>query len=305
MKGLILKSTGSWFEVLTDEQEIVSSRIRGQLRLHDIDSTNPLAVGDRVELMMQVDGTGVITEIEPRKNYIVRKSVKLSKQIQILAANIDLAILIITPIYPKTSTGFIDRFIAAAESFRIPVALVFNKADLFEEEMDVVKNDYVAIYEQLGYACFIVSNISKIGIDEFSSFLKNKISLISGHSGVGKSSLINTICPNLNLKTGILSHQHLKGKHTTTFAEMHQIDNNSFIIDTPGIREFVNIDFKPTEICHYFVEMRALLNQCRFNNCLHENEKDCAIKKAVESGTIHPSRYYNYLSILHNEDIYH
>jgi len=304
MKGIVLKSTGSWFEVMTEDKTVISSRVRGQLRLRDIASTNPVAVGDHVTLLLQEDGTGTIIEIEPRKNYIIRKSIKLSKQTQILATNIDLAVLVVTPIVPKTSTGFIDRFIAAAESFHIPVALVFNKMDLLADSPDYVKENYLDIYEPLAYPCFCISTLKNENIEPLKAFIKDKISLFAGHSGVGKSSLINLLCPTLNLKVGSISKTHLKGKHTTTFAEMHAYDENSFLIDTPGIREFVNIDFNQSEISHYFKEMLPLINDCQFNNCLHENEKNCAVKDAVESGKIHPMRYYNYLSILHNEDFF-
>ena len=304
MKGFVLKSTGSWFEVMSEEQEIISCRVRGQLRLRGFDSTNPVAVGDEVEFMMQEDGTGTIMEIGDRKNYIVRKSVNLSKQTHIIATNIDRAFLVVTPVLPKTSTGFIDRFIAAAESFRIPVTLVFNKSDLFKDALEAIQHDYIEIYEPLGYHCLKVSTITGDGIEALRDALKGYTNLFAGHSGVGKSSLINALEKNLNLKTGIISVQHQKGKHTTTFAEMHPLKIGGYIIDTPGIREFVNIDFKPSEISHYFIEMRDKLNKCYFNNCLHENEKQCAVKTAVENGTIHPMRYYNYLSILHHEDIY-
>lgn len=274
------------------------------MRLKDVDSTNPIAAGDEVEIALQEDGTAVINEIHPRTNYIIRKSVKLSKQTQILAANIDMAWLVVTPVLPRTSTGFIDRFIAAAESFRIPVSLIFNKSDLFVDDLEDVQKEYISIYEPLGYKCIIVSAADGKNMVELKSLMENKVNLFAGHSGVGKSSLINRLEDSLQLKTGEISKQHLTGKHTTTFAEMHKLSNGGYIIDTPGIREFVNIDFSPTEISHYFVEMRERMNQCRFNNCLHENEKDCAIKEAVENGEIHPSRYYNYLSMLHNEDIY-
>ncbi len=304
MQGLVLKTTGSWYDVENNYGEIIPCRIRGQLRLKGIDSTTPCSVGDQVEYEMVEHNSGVINSILPRKNYIIRKSVKLSKQSHILAANVDRAWLIVTPVFPKTSTGFIDRFIAATESFRIPVTLLFNKSDLFKDDSEEVQNDYISIYESLGYACLRVSTVTNEGIDELRNQLTEKINLFAGHSGVGKSSLINAIEPSLNLKVGGISRQHHKGKHTTTFAEMHRITNGGHIIDTPGIKEFVNIDFAPAEIGHYFVEMRERLNQCHYNNCLHDSEKDCAIKKAVEAGEINPMRYYNYLSMLRNEDIF-
>lgn len=301
MKGLVLKSTGSWFDVQCNG-EIFSCRMRGQLRLKVTDTTSPVSVGDHVEFELEKDNSGVIMDVLPRTNYIVRKSVKLSKQSHIIAANIDRAWLIVTPVYPKTSTGFIDRFIAGAESFRIPVTLLFNKADLFKEELEEVQKEYLSIYESLGYHCIKVSAITGEGVEEVKSLLTGKVNLFSGHSGVGKSSLVNKIEPTLTLKTGGISKQHMKGIHTTTFAQMYPLSNGGYIIDTPGIKEFVNIDFVPSEISHYFIEMRELMNKCHFNNCLHDTEKGCAVKEAVEKGDIHPSRYYNYLSILHNED---
>jgi len=301
-EGRVLKSTGSWFEVELPSQKMISCRIRGQLRLKGISSTNPVAVGDIVHVQEQTDGTGVITDINDRTNYIIRKSINLSKQTHILAANIDYAWIVVTPVFPKTSTGFIDRFIAAAESYHIPVGIIFNKSDLFVNHLSEIQHEYLDIYESLGYKCIKVSSQTKEGIEELKSLLERKVNLLTGHSGVGKSSLINSIIPDLNLKVGEISKQHLKGKHTTTFAEMHKVDDSTYIIDTPGIREFVNIDFVPSEISHYFIEMRELLNDCKFNNCLHENEQQCAVKAAYEAGKIHPDRYYNYLSILHNED---
>jgi ribosome biogenesis GTPase len=301
-EGRVLKSTGSWFEVELPNQKLISCRIRGQLRLKGISSTNPVAVGDIVHVQEQTDGTGVITDINDRTNYIIRKSINLSKQTHILAANIDYAWIVVTPVFPKTSTGFIDRFIAAAESYHIPVGIIFNKSDLFVNHLSEIQHEYLDIYESLGYKCVKVSSHTNEGIDDLEVLLNGKVNLLTGHSGVGKSSLINSIIPDLNLKVGEISKQHLKGKHTTTFAEMHKVDGSTYIIDTPGIREFVNIDFVPSEISHYFIEMRELLNDCKFNNCLHENEQQCAVKAAYEAGKIHPDRYYNYLSILHNED---
>lgn len=304
MQGLVLKTTGSWYDVETREGEMVPCRVRGQMRLAGINSTTPASVGDQVEYEMIDHSSGVINKVLPRKNYIIRKSVKLSKQSHILAANVDRAWLIVTPVFPKTSTGFIDRFIAAAESFRIPVSLIFNKSDLFKDEVEEVQRDYIAIYEPLGYTCFRVSTVTLEGVEELRSQLTDKINLFAGHSGVGKSSLINAVEPTLTIKTGDISRQYHKGKHTTTFAEMHRIAHGGHIIDTPGIKEFVNIDFIPSEISHYFVEMRELMNQCHFNNCLHQNEKLCAVKAAVEAGEIHAMRYYNYLSMVRNEDIF-
>jgi ribosome biogenesis GTPase len=304
VKGVVLKSTGSWLQVRSETGQVFSSRIRGQLRLQDLDSTNPVAVGDHVLFEVQDDGLGIITDIEDRRNYIVRKSVKLSKQTQIIAANIDRAWLVVTPALPKTSTGFIDRFLAAAESFRIPAGLILNKSDLFETELHEVQQEFVEIYEPLGYPCLKVSAKTGAGMTALAAALQGKVNLLAGHSGVGKSSLINALEPELQLKTGTLSQQHLKGKHTTTFAEMHPLSGGGLLIDTPGIREFVNTDFKAAEIGHYFVEIRERMTDCKFNNCLHENEKACAVKAAAEQGAIHPERYYNYLSLLRQEDFF-
>jgi ribosome biogenesis GTPase len=304
VKGRVLKSTGTWLQVESENGALIACRVRGNMRLRGIDSTNPMAVGDLIHFELEDDGTGVISDFEPRKNYIIRKSVNLSKQTQILAANIDMLWLVVTPALPKTSTGFIDRFIAAAESFRIPSALILNKSDLFTGELEEVQQEIIDIYEPLGYPCYKVSALQGDGLEELKAAFKGKVNLLSGHSGVGKSSLINALAPGLNLKTGDISRQHLKGKHTTTFAEMHQLPFGAYLIDTPGIREFVNIDFKPAEIGHYFVEIRERMQDCKFNNCLHDTEKECAVKKAVETGEIHRERYYNYISMLRNEDIY-
>jgi ribosome biogenesis GTPase len=302
-EGLVLKTTGSRVDV-ESEGRIYSCRVRGQLRLKEWDTTSPVAVGDKVDFEEEHDGTGMIYKVHQRHNYIIRKAVKLSKQTQIMAANVDRAWLVVTPVLPKTSTGFIDRFIAAAESFRIPVSLVFNKADLFLADLEEVRKEYIDIYEPLGYPCYKVSATRGHGMEELKAAIKDKVNLFGGHSGVGKSSLINALHPALNLKTGRISRQHLKGIHTTTFAQMHKLDGGGYLIDTPGIKEFVNIEFKPQEISHYFVEMRDLITGCRFNNCLHDTEEKCAVKAAVEEGKIHASRYYNYLSMLHQEDHY-
>jgi len=276
--------------------------MRGQLRLKVSDSTHPVAVGDQVIFTIENDGQGVVTDVLPRKNYIIRKSVKLSKQSQILAANIDCLWLVVTPVLPKTSTGFIDRVIAAAESFRIPVALIFTKCDLFKDDLKPVQDEYIAIYEQLNYPCYKVSSLNGEGLELIKMKINNGIHLFTGHSGVGKSSLINALAPGITLKVGKLSKQHLKGIHTTTFAQMIRQEEGGYIIDTPGIKEFVNIDFNSAEIGHYFIEMRNLFQQCRYNNCLHVTEDGCAVKQAVEEGKIQASRYYNYLSMVRNED---
>ena len=303
MQGTVIKSVGSMYAVRDAARTVFNCRIKGVFRLKEIESTNPVAVGDKVDFDFdETTHVGVITNINERNNYIIRKSTNLSKQTQIIAANIDYAFLVVTPMYPKTSLGFIDRFIATAEAYHIQTILVFNKADLFTGYNHKLVEGYLEIYQSLGYTCLEVSALTGQNMDALKHLMKDKVSLFSGHSGVGKSALINALQSNLNLRTGIISDAHETGKHTTTFAEMFPLDFGGFIIDSPGIRELGTVDFNKQEVSHYFVEMRELLPQCKFNNCMHINEKNCAVKDAVESGAIHPSRYYNYLSIINNED---
>jgi len=269
-----------------------------------IKTTNPIAVGDKVEFEMEEDGRGVIHAIEERKNYIIRKSINLSKQSHILAANIDQAILIVTLAMPRTSTGFIDRFLVTAEGYHVPVNIIFNKMDLFKDEKimsDV--NEFIGIYEKIGYTCYKISAIKNNGIETLKQITKGKTTLISGHSGVGKSTLVNAMDKNLNLKVGEISDAHNKGKHTTTFAEMHKLTYGGFIIDTPGIKELGLVDMEKEEISNYFPEMRAIRNNCKFNNCLHLNEPKCAVIDAVEKGEIAVSRYNSYLGIMNGEEL--
>lgn len=304
MKGIIIKTTGSQYQV-GFEDRLVNCRIKGTFKIMGIDTTNPLAAGDWVHFDLADDGTGLIYAIEERKNYIIRKSVKLSKQSQILACNLDAAALVVTPAYPKTSTGFIDRFLATAEAYHIYAYLIFNKSDLFKHEKDRgILDEMINIYQPLGYDCIEVSALTNNSLEKITEKLHDRVTLIAGHSGVGKTSLINAIEPGYNLKINPISVQHKKGVHTTTFAEMHKLKSGGYIIDSPGIREFGTFDFVKEEISHYFIEMLPLIHSCKFNNCLHEHEARCAVKAAVETGAIHPSRYYNYLSILHNEDIF-
>jgi len=304
MKGVVIKSTGSWYTVLS-ENATIECRIKGVFRIKGIKSTNPIAVGDDVEFEMEVDGRGVIHAIGERKNYIIRKSINLSKQSHILAANVDQALLIVTLAFPRTSTGFIDRFLLTAEAYHIPTVIIFNKVDLFlqdERSMEEL-NDFIALYERIGYKCYKVSATEKLDIEIVKSITTNKTSLVAGHSGVGKSTLVNAMDANLDLKVGEISDAHSKGKHTTTFAEMHPLNYGGFIIDTPGIKELGLVDMEKEEIANYFPEMQSIKNQCKFNNCVHINEPKCAVIAAVERGEIALSRYGSYLGIMHGEEL--
>jgi ribosome biogenesis GTPase len=302
MQGLITKSTGSWYQVRSGD-ETIDCRIKGKFRIKGITTTNPLAVGDVVDFDMEPEqGTGVITNLHQRKNYIIRKAINLSKQAQIIAANLDRALLVVTLASPRTSLGFIDRFLVTAEAYDIPACLIFNKLDLFSEEGLEILADYKAIYENIGYPCYSVSALEGTNIDEVKSLLKDKVTLISGHSGVGKSSLINRLLPDLDLRTHMVSEWSDKGMHTTTFAEMFELPQGGYIIDTPGIRELGVIDIEKEVLSHFFPEMRERMNQCRFNNCRHINEPGCAVLDALEEGEISPSRYNSYLSIYNGND---
>ena len=305
MDGVVLKSTGSWYTVLDASGKTVECRIKGLFRTKDIKSTNPIAVGDRVSFDMEEDGKGVIHTIAERKNYIIRKSINLSKQSHILAANIDQAFLIATLALPRTSAGFIDRFLLTAEAYHIPTILFFNKTDLFAEDPALSKelDDFMEVYTNIGYSCYKISAEWEKDIALLRNVSKDKITLIAGHSGVGKSTLVNAMDPELQLKVGEISEAHFKGKHTTTFAEMHVLKYGGFIIDTPGIKELGLVDMEKEEISDYFPEMRALKSECKFNNCLHINEPKCAIIKAVEEGHIAVSRYNTYLGIMNGEEL--
>ena len=303
MRGIVTKSTGSWYQVLDEKGIRYECRIKGKFRTHGIKTTNPIAVGDWVEFEVELgQQSAVITKLEPRKNYIIRRSVNLSKQTQIIGANLDLALLVVTLASPPTSTGFIDRFLVTAEAYSIPAGIVFNKLDLFSDEGLEILVEYVDIYESLGYPCYTVSALEKQNIEDLKQVLKDKITLVSGHSGVGKSTLINALIPGLDLKTGNISDWSDKGKHTTTFAEMIDLPFGGKLIDTPGIRELGIVDIEPQELSHFFPEMRMLLNQCKFHNCRHINEPGCAVLEALEKGEIEPSRYDSYLSIYNNEN---
>jgi ribosome biogenesis GTPase len=303
MQGLLIKSTGSWYQVQTPDGQRIDCRIKGKFRMQGITTTNPVAVGDVVEFEMEPEQeNGVITKLHQRKNYIIRKAINLSKQAQIIAANLDQALLVVTLASPRTSLGFIDRFLVTAEAYDIPARLIFNKVDLFSDEGLEILADLKAIYEKIGYPCFEVSALEGTNIDKVQELLKDKVTLFSGHSGVGKSSLINALLPNLDLRTHMVSEWSDKGMHTTTFAEMFELPQGGFIIDTPGIRELGVIDIEKNELSHFFPEMRSRMNQCRFNNCRHINEPGCAVLEALEDGDIELSRYESYLSIYHGND---
>ena len=300
MKGVVIKSTGSWYSVLSENGSLIECGIKGKFRIQGIKTTNPIAVGDKVEYEVESNGKGVIFKIEDRKNYIIRKSINLSKQSHILASNVDQALLIVTLAFPRTSAGFVDRFLLTAEAYHIPAILIFNKLDLFEADAEMMNelNAFIAIYEKIGYPCYKVSATDKASIELLKGLTKDKTTLVAGHSGVGKSTLVNAMDKDLHLKVGEISEAHMKGKHTTTFAEMHPLEYGGFIIDTPGIKELGIVDMKKEEITDYFPEIRALKMQCKFNNCQHLNEPKCAVIEAVEQGEIAASRYNSYLSIM-------
>jgi ribosome biogenesis GTPase len=302
--GLVMRSTGSWYDVRSNEGDILQCRLKGKFKIKGLKVTNPIAVGDKVvyEIEDENRNTGIISDILPRENYIIRQSVHKTAHGHLLATNIDQAVLIATLTFPRTSLGFIDRFLVAAESFRIPTVLIFNKLDLLNEEQVAYQQELTQLYESLNYPCLFTSAIDGNGVDEFYDVLKGKVSLIAGHSGVGKSTLVNAIAPGLDLRTSKVSTFANKGVHTTTFAEMFEIDAETFIIDSPGIKELGLADIEKEEISHYFPEMLALINQCRFHNCLHLDEPNCAIKEAVMEGQIAQSRYFSYLSMMDGGD---
>ncbi|MFN3444872.1 MAG: ribosome small subunit-dependent GTPase A [Bacteroidia bacterium] len=307
MRGVVVKSTGSWYQVKNQEGHLIQCRIKGKFRLEGIKHTNPIAVGDFVEYEVEDNNeqnTAVIHKIYDRKNYIIRKSSNLSKQTHIIASNIDQALLVAALVQPQTSLGFIDRFIMTAEAYHIPTIVVFNKSDLYEGGLEDILNETMSIYQNIGYTCFETSVISDKNTDKLKSILKDKTTLVAGHSGVGKSSLLNHISPGLNLKTGDISNFSQKGTHTTTFAEMFDLSFGGSIIDTPGIKEFGIVDFNESEISHYFKEMRPYITQCRFNNCKHLNEPGCAVKEAVGNGKIAQERFDSYMNILTKKDYY-
>ena len=301
MHGLVIKNTGSWYTVLTDDGQLIDCKIKGNFRLKGIRSTNPVAVGDRVQIVPNNEGTAFITEIEDRRNYIIRKSINLSKQSHIIAANVDQAILVVTVANPQTSTTFIDRFLASAEAYRVPVILVFNKTDLLDDDMRRYQEAMVNLYQTIGYECHKISAENGDGVDNLRSLLKDKITLLSGNSGVGKSTLINRLVPDANLRTSEISDAHNTGQHTTTFSEMIRLDEG-WLIDTPGIKGFGTFDMEPEELTSYFKEIFHFSQDCRFSNCTHTHEPGCAVLKALEDHYIAESRYQSYLSMLEDKD---
>lgn len=303
MKGIVIKSTGSNYLVRTDDGSVLSCKVRGKLRLEGIRATNPVSVGDIVEFDLESDeATGVITKIHPRKNYIVRKAIKQSKETHVIAANIDQTLLVATLLMPETPLEFIDRFLVTAEAYKVPAILVFNKLDLYQGVLDEVLEETMDIYRNIGYRCIAVSSVTGDGIAELRDILKDKTTLLSGWSGTGKSTLINTVNPGLNMRTGEVSMATMSGKHTTTFAEMFQLDFGGYIIDTPGIRGFGIINMTPEDVSHNFPEIFSRLSQCKFYNCTHTHEPGCAVKNAVDSGEIASSRYHSYISIINDDE---
>ena len=307
-KGLVIKSTGNSYIIKKAGNNTYDCKIRGKFRIEGIQSTNPIAVGDWVEFYPEYTGnknTGVITNICERKNYIIRKSSKLSKRTHIIAANIDTAFLIVTLAYPKTSTIFIDRFLITAEAYRIPINIIFNKIDLYDRITMKRLQELKTIYEKIGYKCYETSAIKNpdfIGIDIIRNLMKDKINVVSGHSGVGKTALLNALDKSLNLKTEEISDYHLKGKHTTAHTEMFELTTGGYIIDTPGIKGFGVIDMEKEEIYHFFPEMFKLSKNCQYYNCTHTHEPDCAVKQGLNNGTISESRYKSYLSVFQGDD---
>lgn len=302
MQGLVIKNTGSWYTVKTNNGDFINCKIKGNFRLKGIRSTNPIAVGDNVDIVLNQEGTAFITHICERRNYIIRKSQNLSKQSHIIAANVDQALLIVTVNYPQTSTIFIDRFLATAEAYSVPVVLVFNKNDILTDEERHYQEMMVKLYSNIGYTCLIISATTGQGIKELTPLLQGKITLLSGNSGVGKSTLINRILPDANLRTSAISDAHNTGMHTTTFSEMIEMPNNGYLIDTPGIKGFGTFDIEPEELTSYFRDIFHFSKNCRFNNCTHTHEPGCAVLEAVKEHYISESRYQSYLSMLTDKD---
>ena len=309
MKGLVVKNTGSWYTVRTDDGQLLDCKVKGNFRIKGIRSTNPVAVGDRVTVSSPSTGGGQeggcwITDIEDRRNYIIRKSINLSKQSHIIAANVDQAFLVVTVIRPETSTTFIDRFLASAEAYSVPVILVFNKTDLLDDDARRFQEGMVKLYETVGYECRQISAETGAGVEELRPLLSGKITLLSGNSGVGKSTLINRLVPGVNLRTADISEAHQTGQHTTTFSEMIDLPGGGggYLIDTPGIKGFGTFDMEREELTSYFKEIFHFSKDCRFSDCTHTHEPGCAVLKAVEDHYIAQSRYQSYLSMLEDKD---
>lgn len=302
MKGLVIKNTGSWYLVRTDEGRDVECKVKGNFRLKGIRSTNPVAVGDRVHILLNAEGTAFISEIEDRKNYIIRRASNLSKQSHILAANLDQCLLVVTVNHPQTSTTFIDRFLASAEAYRVPVTLVFNKVDTYDEDELRYLDALIHLYTTIGYRCLRISARQGDGVGEVASLLQGNITLLAGNSGVGKSTLINALLPEAEARTGEISQAHNKGMHTTTFSEMFLLPEGGYLIDTPGIKGFGTFDMETEEVGHYFPEIFRTAAECRYGNCTHRHEPGCAVREAVEQHLISESRYNSYLSMLEDKE---
>lgn len=302
MHGLVIKNTGFWYTVLTDEGQTVESKVKGKFRLKGIRSTNPVAVGDGVEIIINEEGQGLITAIDDRKNYIIRRATNLSKQSSIIACNLDQAFLVVTVAHPETSTTFIDRFLASSEAYSVPVVLVFNKTDLLDADERRYQDMMVNLYETVGYKCFQVSAETGEGIEPLRAMLEGKVTLLSGNSGVGKSTLLNLFVPGAGARVADISDAHDTGMHTTTFSEMVPLPEGGWLIDTPGIKGFGSFDMEPEEIGSYFKEIFKFSKDCRFSNCTHTHEPGCAVRKAVEEHYIAESRYNSYLSMLQDKD---
>lgn len=302
MTGRISKSTGLLYQVISEEGNTFTCRIKGNWKIKEFGATNPLCVGDKVHFEISGSSEGLITELIPRENYIIRKATNLSRQEHILASNIDQAVLVVTFVQPKTSFGFIDRFLVTAGAYHIPVTLAFNKMDILSEEDLILQEKIISIYTDVGYSCLKLSAMTGVGIPILKKVLEKKHNLFSGHSGSGKSSILNNMCKELRLKTAPISNYHKKGTHCTTFAEMFKISDATYVIDTPGIKELGIVDIPPEEISHYFPEMRDRIRDCRFNNCLHIQEPKCGIQKAVEDGIITRERYESYIGIVAGGD---
>ena len=306
MHGIVIKNTGFWYTVRTDDGREVDSKVKGNFRLKGIRSTNPVAVGDGVDITVNAEGQALITAIDDRRNYIVRRSTNLSKQSHIIAANVDQAFLVVTVAHPETATTFIDRFLASAEAYSVPVVLLFNKTDLLSPDERRYQELMVHLYETVGYECRQVSAATGEGTEALASLLDGRVTLLSGNSGVGKSTLLNRLIPGAGARVADISDAHDTGMHTTTFSEMFALPSGGYIIDTPGIKGFGTFDMEPEEVSHYFTEIFRTSADCRFNNCTHRNEPGCAVLRAVEEGRISPSRYASYLNMLDdkNEDKY-